>query len=290
MKNYHKYLNISEIEKEWGFFITTVGYSKTLKNMNYPDTDQHPANHGFSWNNGRILDAYYIVFITNGDGLFDSADTSTLEIKAGSCFTLFPDTWHRYKPNPRFGWEEYWVGFNGRYPREIMTKFFDPKDPVIKTGLNKELLLAFTQLLGMVSQAQIGYPQQIVGITMQILGILNKAKYKEDIENDPEAAWVSQAIFLLQHQLSEQINMEKLAGQFPISYSKFRKAFKKHTGKSPHQYHLDLRLNKATELLKNTKMTVKEVGYHTGFDSPYYFSRLFKEKFKVSSRAYRRQE
>ncbi len=287
MENYHKYLNISKIERDWEFYITTVGYCKTNRNMHYPDTREHPKNYGFSWNKGRILDGYYIVFITSGSGVFESAETPPQEIEAGTCFILFPGVWHRYKPNPLIGWEEYWVGFDGSYPHHIMDKFFDVKNPFVNTGLNKELLAIFTQLLGTVSQAQIGYPQLIAGITMQLLGLLNRIKSTEKTENDAESVWISQAIFLLQHRLNDQINIEELAEKFPISYSKFRKAFKRLTGKSPNQYHLDLRLVKAEELLRNTNMSIKEIGYHTGFDSPYYFSRLFKEKFGVSPKIFR---
>lgn len=288
MENYHKYLHISEIDRNWGFYVTTVGYCKTYKNMHYPATAEHPTDHVFSWNKGRILDGYYIVFITNGSGTFESAKTAPQVVEAGTCFILFPGIWHRYKPNPRVGWEEYWVGFNGVYPAQLMTKFFYPDKPFIKTGLNKELLAAFTQLLTAVSQAQIGYPQLISGITLQVLGILNNIRLTETVDNNPESIWVSQAVFMLQNQLCENIHMESLVEGFPISYSKFRKSFKRLTGKSPNQYHLDLRLDKAEELLKSTNMTIKEIGYHTGFDSPYYFSRLFKAKFGVSPKAFRR--
>ncbi len=290
MENYHKYLNVSKIEEDWGFYITTVGYSKTTKNMHYPDMEDHPNDHRFSWNKGRILNGYYIVFIVSGNGLFESDDVAACEVEAGTCFILFPGMWHRYRPDPTVGWEEYWVGFNGFYPRQMMLTFFDPKCPILKTGVSKELLEAFTELLRLVSHSEIGYPQLIAGITMQLLGLLNRVKLLKDVEHDAEALWVSHVVFLLQQKLSEEVNMEELAQQFPISYSKFRKTFKKITGKSPNQYHLDLRLYKAKELLANTKMSIKEVGYHTGFDSPYYFSRLFKAKFEVSPKSFRIEE
>src|SRR5690606_38100949 len=170
---------------------------------------------------------------------------------------------------------------------QLMTKFFHPETPFIKTGLNKDLLAAFTQLLTAVSQAQVGYPQLISGITLQLLAILNHIRLTEKIDNDKESIWVSQAIFILQNQLANKLNMEELVEQFPVSYSKFRKSFKRLTGKSPNQYHLDLRLDKAEELPKNTGLTITEIGYHTGFDSPYYFSRLFKKKFGVSPKTFR---
>lgn len=289
MHNFHRYLNISDIEVEWDFYITTVGYSKTDRNIHYPNTGQHPKDHSFSWNKGRILKGFYLVFIPRGRGYFESVDFPMCEVEAGTCFILFPDKWHRYKPNTDFGWEEYWVGFKGTYPTYLMTQFFDQKNPVIRTGVNKELMDLFTQLLTHVSQAQIGYPQAITGVVLQILSQLNRVKLMEQIQEDPESIWISQTVFLLQHQLNSSVNIEQLAEKFPIGYSKFRKLFKIHTGKSPNQYHLDLRLNKAKELLKESNMTIQEIGFHTGFDSPFYFSRLFKKKYGQPPKFYRKR-
>src|SRR5690606_19619005 len=177
--------------------------------------------------------------------------------------------------------------FNGNYPQHVMSRLFDPRSPFIKTGLSKDVMAAFTQLLGTVSQAQIGYQQVIAGITLQLIGLLNRINLTEKTDNDPESIWVSKAVLRLQSELATTIRMEELAAEFPISYSKFRKSFKRLTGKSPNQYHLDLRLEKAEELLKTTHLTVTEIGYHTGFDSPFYFSRLFKKKFGISPKMLR---
>src|SRR5438128_157076 len=109
MTNYYKYLNASLLEENWGFYITTVGYSRIQPNENYFNNAEHPQNHSFSWNKGRILNGYYLIYISNGEGVFESAVTEAKTITAGTCFFLYPDVWHRYKPNLSSGWEEYWI-------------------------------------------------------------------------------------------------------------------------------------------------------------------------------------
>lgn len=287
MENYHKYLHISPEEEAWDFYVTTAGYNKINKNDQYPDKKQHPQDHAFSWNKGRILDGYYIVFISNGQGVFESAQTAPKIINEGSCFILFPGIWHRYKPDPKFGWEEYWVGFKGQYPENVMNRFFNAAHPFVDTGFNSDLFSAFVHLLKTISESQIGYQQIISGITLQILGILNTIRINEKLNSDPESVWVSKVMFKLQTELDKQVNMEELVEEFPVSYSKFRSSFKRLVGKSPNQYHLYLRLKKAEELLTNTTLTVSEIAYQTGFESLYYFSRLFKKKYGVSPKQYR---
>jgi AraC-like DNA-binding protein len=288
MEKYFKYLNITPIEEKWGFYVTTVGYSKITPNQTYPNNNEHPQNHSFDWNKGRILNGYYLIFISKGKGIFESALTEPKEISAGTCFFLYPNVWHRYKPHLKSGWEEYWVGFNGDYPQQLMNKgFFDREHPFIDVGLNRELLNLFISLLDMVRNSPTGYPQMISGIVMQILGLLTSVSMYDYRDNDNLGMLVSKAKFLIQESLEKHIDMEQMVKSLPMGYSSFRKAFKKFTGESPTQYHLNLRLNRAKNLLLSTTLNITEVAYQTGFDSVFYFSKLFKKKFGISPKFYR---
>jgi AraC-like DNA-binding protein len=74
------------------------------------------------------------------------------------------------------------------------------------------------------------------------------------------------------------ITPEEIALQVNMSYSWFRRLFKQHTGFSPSQYIIELRIQKGKELLTNTDMTSQEIAYEIGFDNPNYFCTLFKKK------------
>lgn len=287
MNNYHKYLPVTEREKDWGFYITTVGYSETRPDQSYPNTTEHPATHSFTWNNGRILDGYYLIFIARGKGLFESALTQPAIIEEGTCFLLFPGVWHRYKPEPKSGWEEYWIGFKGAYPDSLMSKaFFTMESPIIKTGHNILLLDLFQKLIDMVRATAEGYHQVITGIALQLLGLVHSAAINKP-QDDNTAQLISKAKFLMQENLEKEIDMQQLVKELPMGYSSFRKTFKNITGLSPTQYHINLRLNKARELLSTTHLNINEIASQTGFDSVFYFSRIFKEKIGVPPSFYR---
>ena len=288
MTNFFKYLNITAAEERWGLYVTTVGYSKIDPNEHYPNNDAHPTNHSFNWNNGRILNAYYLVFISRGRGVFESAKTSAAAIDAGTSFFLYPGVWHRYKPEIHSGWEEYWVGFNGSYATALMNEgFFSADNPFIKVGLRVEFLNLFQHLLDTVRKSDAGYPQVIAGIALQILGIAHSVSLAGFQDDQTQDALISKAKFLIQESLEKPLDMEQLAKELPMGYSNFRKAFKKSTGESPNQYHLHLRMNKAIALLTTTHLNIKEIAFHTGFDSVFYFSKLFKKKMGKSPKAYR---
>lgn len=288
MHNFNKYLAPSSVDENWGFFVTTVGYSKIDINQTYPNNQGHPATHIFTWNKGRILDDYYLVYISNGRGTFESSETNSFEVSTGTCFFLFPGVWHRYKPDPHYGWEEYWVGFKGYYPEHLMGQhFFDKTRPFIHTGLNEDLQRLFHKLLELVKSSVPGYQQIISGIVLELLGIVNSISLNKDSGTNSTAIAIAKAKFRMQESIENPFEIEQLLDEIPMSYSKFRQAFKETTGFSPNQYYLNIRLNKAKELLAATSLSINEIAYHTGFESIFYFSKLFKKKNGISPRDYR---
>lgn len=285
---FFKYLNISEREERWGMYITSVGYSKVEPNENYPN-QPHPQSHELTWNKGRILNDFYIVFISRGKGMYGSKSTPPKDINEGTCFFLFPKIWHRYKPDIKSGWEEYWVGFNGSYAQQLMeADFFSANDPLVNIKLNRDILVLFRRLLDTAKESLTGYPQQLAGITMQLLGLVNTISQHIEFDNDPVGRLISKAKFLLEESFENQLDMEHLANQLPMGYSSFRKAFKKITGESPNQYHLNLRLNRAKDLLSSTALNINEIADQTGFENVFYFSKLFKKKNGVSPNSFRK--
>jgi len=204
MHNFNKYLTPSPIDEKWGFFITTAGYSKIDGKQTYPNNKEHPATHSFTWNKGRILDDYYLVYISKGRGTFESSETSSFEINTGTCFFLFPGVWHRYKPDVYSGWEEYWVGFRGYYPDHLMVQFFDKKkNPFINTGLNEDLQKLFHQLLDCVRSSNSGYHQIISGITLEILGLVNSITISKDEGSDQTGRLIAKARFRMRETIQK---------------------------------------------------------------------------------------
>ena len=94
--------------------------------------------------------------------------------------------------------------------------------------------------------------------------------------------------YLLAH-AAEEIDLEALASELGMSYSRFRNLFRKHTGSSPRKYQLDIRMNRAMELLRESERNVSEIAEVLGFSSVYYFSRLFKQRTGKTPVEFRRE-
>ena len=83
------------------------------------------------------------------------------------------------------------------------------------------------------------------------------------------------------------ITIQELAEMCQLSTSRFSALFKKTFGMFPHQYIIQYRLEKASELLLNTSDSVSEIADACGFGDPLYFSRIFKKRFGISPTGYR---
>lgn len=73
-----------------------------------------------------------------------------------------------------------------------------------------------------------------------------------------------------------------------ISYTYFKKLFIERFGVSPIKYVNNMRLERSKELISINKYSVAEIAKICGFESSYYFSKKFKEKYKLSPTEYKK--
>jgi AraC family transcriptional regulator len=89
--------------------------------------------------------------------------------------------------------------------------------------------------------------------------------------------------------LSEDFDLERLAARAGLSKFHFQRLFKAAVGVSPSHYLINLRLNEARRLLRETKMSVVDVALEVGYADPSNFARLFRRENGLSPSDYRRR-
>lgn len=289
-KGFFRYLPVGKTDRDWGMFVPTAGHTKIQPHTQYPPS-QHPSGYHFSWRDGRVLQEFQLVYLTRGGGLFESAASRPQRVKAGNLFLLFPGVWHRYAPDQHTGWDEYWVGLDGDYPRRLVAKgFFSPRTPVLDPGHDESLLGLFTQVIELIRDEPPAYQQLAGALAMQILAQVLARIRLRDAGNPQADPIIRKAKCYLMENLDRSLDMEQVARDLHVGYSWLRHTFRRYTGLSPAQYHLQLRVKWASHLLSNSSASVKEVAARLGFESPYYFSRLFKKKTGLAPEAWRRRD
>ncbi len=97
-----------------------------------------------------------------------------------------------------------------------------------------------------------------------------------------------QAKQFLDKHYGETVSITVLADMLQVSSAHLNRLFKTHTGLSPRQYLMRLRLTAAEELLAASDMTLGEVAIACGFQDKYHLSHVFKNSFDLPPGAYRK--
>ena len=84
------------------------------------------------------------------------------------------------------------------------------------------------------------------------------------------------------------LSLQALANESGYSRVHFVRMFRAATGSSPHSYLLNLKLERARELLRNPSMSLIDIALDCGFSSHSHMSRLFHKIVGVTPTAYRR--
>lgn len=95
---------------------------------------------------------------------------------------------------------------------------------------------------------------------------------------------LKRAISFIRFNYHKDISINDVAIQADISERYLRSLFSQYLNISPLDYLNQIRINKSIELLRNTELSVKEVCFQCGFQSPQYFSRIFKQQTGISPR------
>jgi AraC-like DNA-binding protein len=281
MQSYSRYFPPDPASSGWGWRILDTGHQDIAPQANYPESE-HPQGYLFDQSGRRSLHEFQIVYIESGSGQFESAHIEKTEIHAGSALLLFPNEWHRYRPNPNTGWRESWVGFRGSDATRVMHQFFRPQAAIIQSERRTELADLFQQLIYWAAHETVGHDQIAASHISLILAFLKADQAELTATQNSDAAIVQAAKAAMLAQLHQRSDLEGLAKELGCSYSRFRFAFKRETGHAPREFENQIKLNRSRDLLQHKHLSVSETADALGYSSVYYFSRAFKRAFGQS--------
>jgi AraC-like DNA-binding protein len=281
--------NFSETidSKIWGISVFSFGEMKVPAASPYPLQEFSNEHKGF-WEKGRVLEHLFLVYISDGAGEVCFGDKAVEQIGAGTILILYPGIRHRYRPNLESGWTETWIGLKGRYVDFLLKnyKVFGSKQVIqLEDQINFENDVA--QLKHILLEENLGYQIRAAGYVISILSKLYLLGKEEHDGTRIEKIIIEARTRIQNLAPHHPLDIRQLASDLNMSYSWFRKMYKHHTGCSPIQYRILLNIERASTLLIQTNLSVKEIAYNAGFESEGYFCRQFKQKQGMSPTAFR---
>ncbi|WCN37606.1 helix-turn-helix transcriptional regulator [Aneurinibacillus uraniidurans] len=109
-------------------------------------------------------------------------------------------------------------------------------------------------------------------------------RYHDQIADDKLIQQCSR--YIIEH-YTEDLTVTCVAGQVNLSPAYFSRLFKKETGRSFVEYVTFVRLQRAIWLLRHTNKTIEQIAEELGFNTPNYFSAIFKKYAGLAPSEYR---
>ena len=93
---------------------------------------------------------------------------------------------------------------------------------------------------------------------------------------------LSQVIQMMEAAIEEPISPSELADDVGMSTRQLERLFRRYLNRSPKRYYMELRLQKARNLLMQTDMSVINVALACGFASPSHFSKCYRAHYNTT--------
>jgi AraC-like DNA-binding protein len=202
---------------------------------------------------------------------------------AGTCLLLSPGTPHRLSSPAAAG-----LKLDGLYiaPTVVgqLAALKLPADTILNPTRTDFIPLMINQIR-QEEAAKSEFYEEVIGHAQALLLSLVGRYYQvaqrpvQATEEDREAIMRLQELARrIDEEASRDWTVAEMAKQLGMSPSRFSSLFTLHLGIAPRDYLINARLRLAIIYLTNTTERVAQIAYKCGFESPYYFSRIFHKR------------
>jgi two-component system response regulator YesN len=109
------------------------------------------------------------------------------------------------------------------------------------------------------------------------------------IEQEDNNHLVTKAKNYIKQNYKKEITLDQLAEKLNVSYGYLSVLFKEKVGLSFSEYLNEVKITAAKQMLTESDCKIYTVAYEVGYNNPYYFSRVFKQKTGLTPRQYRKR-
>ena len=224
---------------------------------------------------------YTLIYLEKGH-LYGSSETNAFQLEEKQVLFLNGNLPHIYGTDVKS--KVLWLHFDGpmaeRFYHAILFENGNVITPNSSFHCEKLLREIFNTL-------DLDYAVNEPVISKYITDILNELLEPQQPKSDSSKK-IQESIRYMNEHLEEEITIFDLASHAFLSSYHFIRLFKKVTGKTPHDYLIELRITHAKYYLKTTEKSIKEIAFLCGFSDESSFCNTFRKRIGSSPLQYRK--
>lgn len=202
------------------------------------------------------------------------------DVLPGQFFIYPPDTPQHYNVLAKDFTKYYYLHFTGTEIDEIFS------ENKIKSGIISPLENLSPLIHDIASVYENKTPLNTLKAEYLIIKLFCKLS---ELNDEFELPQIKRITDMMKNDITEKYNPKKYADALCLSQSRFNHIFKEKTGISPKGYFINLKIAKACTLLEMTDLPIGEITKSVGYTDAFGFSKLFKQKCRLSPSDYRKK-
>lgn len=222
---------------------------------------------------GRI--DYQLIYIAKGV-CYVTIDGNETAVKENSVILYPPRCPQIYCFKADTDSVSYYVHFCGTMCEKILNDLKLDEKQIILFKEKTQIEKTFEKLVREFQLKRPFYEQNCQGILLSLFSIIARSAHNISDKGVHEKT-IYNICTKMHENYMKNLSVSEYAKMIHLSADRFTHIFTQTMGISPKQYLLRIRIERATELLENTDLTVARISELVGFSDGNYFSRLFKK-------------
>lgn len=242
--------------------------------------------------NYEVLKNAVIHYVTKGYGTF-KFNGKVYTLKKGDIFILLKGMQVEYVASIDDPWEYYWIGFSGSNANEYLNRTSITNSCVANCEENSkipQIILNMCEISKTYNPSKSDDILLLKELYSLLYALIEEFPKPFEYKDKELHIYIQDALNFINSNYMHSITVQEIADYVNLSRSYLYKMFIKNLGISPQRYLINLRMYKATLLLKSTKLPIGEVASSVGYSDSLLFSKTFSKHFSMSPLNYRNNQ
>ncbi len=235
-----------------------------------------------------VRDHHLLHFCLSGRGTYQAQGTR-YSIGPGDGFLILPGEVTSYQADAKAPWTHVWVGFDGSRAGEYLRDCGLGEDRKTYHCFNPEQLDNCVREMMRYETASRGHELMLQGELYRFLGWIACSWDKPLCRGGEQGReYVEMATEYIRSHFQEDLSVAKLASFVGLNRSYLTTVFQNVLHLSPQQFLMRFRMARATQLLRESSLSVAEISRSCGYPDPLTFSKAFKRTVGTTPSQYRK--